>query len=243
MFKSLNKIIDRDDPFIKEIKKDFETRESRIFHGKKKYMANALYCHAIAGTLETSILKLKSSLLGNNNKLLNLGGGTGQVSKILKRAGFEVYNTDIMVKEDDERNKYYDLNSSEKFPYEEESFDMVLCQEVIEHIENPWNLLRICAKALKKGGKLIVTTPNVVSDKSKSIFKKTNYFHWFMPKNFDYHINPMPFWEVEMIAEKTGFKIIEMRGNSEYFIAKEKKLSREEILKKCECIIYLLEKN
>lgn len=242
MFKSLNKIIDRDESFIKEIKKDFETKERRFFHGRKRYMADSLYCYAIPGTLETSILKLKGSVDNNNKRLLNLGGGTGQVSKILSASGFDVYNVDIMVKEENERNKFYDLNSGEKFPYEEGSFDFVLCQEVIEHIENPWNVMRLCAKALKKEGKLVVTTPNVVSQKSKSIFKKTNYLHWFMPKNLKYHINPMPFWELEMIAEKTGFKVIELRGNSEYFFSKNKNLKKEEILKKCECLIYLLEK-
>lgn len=45
-------------------------------------------------------------------------------------------------------------------PFEDNSFDIVINQEVIEHIENQELLLRECRRILKSGGHLILTTPN-----------------------------------------------------------------------------------
>jgi len=45
-------------------------------------------------------------------------------------------------------------------PFENNSFDLVINQEVIEHIENQELLLQECGRILKTGGHLILTTPN-----------------------------------------------------------------------------------
>lgn len=42
-------------------------------------------------------------------------------------------------------------------------FDVVFGGEVIEHLPNPGNFLKACAQALRKGGKIILTTPNAFS--------------------------------------------------------------------------------
>ena len=47
-------------------------------------------------------------------------------------------------------------------PFDDESFDYVLCQEGIEHIESPLSFTRECSRVLRPGGKLIITTPNVL---------------------------------------------------------------------------------
>lgn len=48
----------------------------------------------------------------------------------------------------------------EKLPFKDETFDCIVCGEIIEHIVNPENLLSECKRVLKNGT-LILTTPHI----------------------------------------------------------------------------------
>src|SRR5688572_2504471 len=48
------------------------------------------------------------------------------------------------------------------FPFRDRSFDALLSIEGIEHFENQAAFLRECARVLKPGGLLLLTTPNVM---------------------------------------------------------------------------------
>lgn len=50
------------------------------------------------------------------------------------------------------------------FPFANESFDLILCCEVIEHLGlDPMNMIAECNRILKHNGSLLLTTPNVTS--------------------------------------------------------------------------------
>jgi 2-polyprenyl-3-methyl-5-hydroxy-6-metoxy-1,4-benzoquinol methylase len=44
-----------------------------------------------------------------------------------------------------------------------EFYDVIIIGDIIEHITNPGELLRLCASHLKKNGIIIITTPNIRS--------------------------------------------------------------------------------
>ncbi len=48
----------------------------------------------------------------------------------------------------------------ESLPFKKESFDLVLCSEVLEHSFLPEKMLGECARVLKPGGRLVFSTPN-----------------------------------------------------------------------------------
>jgi SAM-dependent methyltransferase len=55
----------------------------------------------------------------------------------------------------------------DRFPYENASFDVVLCCEVLEHLSrDPMHMLWEINRVLRLGGLLILTTPNIVSARS-----------------------------------------------------------------------------
>ncbi|MBT5399272.1 class I SAM-dependent methyltransferase [bacterium] len=234
----------KDKGIIKKLKEEFEHNKRTFIFNRFKYYVDCLYCHAMPGTIEKVLLILNSFKIkqGENNKLLNLGGGTGQVSDMIKYIGFDVYNLDIEVSDEDEFNKQHNLNDFIDLPYEENSFNFVLCQEVIEHIENPWKLFRDIKRVLKDNGTLILTTPNIQSKHSKKVFSRNHfgYFNWFGEKDLSYHINPVPFWEIELIASKSGFLFKLLDGNGSYYFSK--KLSREKTIDKNENLIFVYEK-
>jgi 2-polyprenyl-3-methyl-5-hydroxy-6-metoxy-1,4-benzoquinol methylase len=51
-----------------------------------------------------------------------------------------------------------DLN--QKLQYKDEAFDIILCLEVLEHLEEPYNVISEFFRVIRKGGLLIMSTPN-----------------------------------------------------------------------------------
>jgi len=52
------------------------------------------------------------------------------------------------------------------FPFADDSFDMVLCMEVIEHLTySPTHMVTESHRVLRQGGKLVLSTPNAISMK------------------------------------------------------------------------------
>ncbi|MCG7848457.1 MAG: class I SAM-dependent methyltransferase, partial [ANME-2 cluster archaeon] len=107
-------------------------------------------------------------MLDNEKKgrLLDAPAGEGALCKKLKNKEFDVYACDIdpsQFKLKDIECMKVDLNEPLPLPYQSSSFDYITCVEGLEHIENPWNVIREFSRVLKKGGKLIITTPNVAS--------------------------------------------------------------------------------
>lgn len=59
------------------------------------------------------------------------------------------------------RNAAEHFYDGSRFPFEDGSFDSVLCNQVLEHVFNPEQLLSEIARVLKSGGRLVLTVPFV----------------------------------------------------------------------------------
>lgn len=101
-------------------------------------------------------------------KILDVGCGAGDTLLLLKELGWESFGMDIdeaAVVEAKKRGVdhvrvglYQDISS-----YPDHYFDAVRLYHVIEHLDDPMQCLRLVKKKLKKGGQLIIGTPNVES--------------------------------------------------------------------------------
>jgi len=99
-------------------------------------------------------------------RVLDLGCGNGSLSHLIAQQGYEVVGV-----EDSEqgvaiaRRSFPDCHFIQASIYElpyaelENSFDIVLSAEVIEHLLYPRELVRAAKKCLKPNGRLILTTP------------------------------------------------------------------------------------
>lgn len=84
----------------------------------------------------------------------------------------------------------------------ESSFDTIILGELIEHLQNPGACLEGCRRALKPGGRIIISTPNVFS-----VMLGLMYL-----KNFDRAFNPEHVvWfcpqTLRALAERSGLAI------------------------------------
>ena len=93
----------------------------------------------------------------------------------------------------------------EYFP--EESFDVVVAGDVIEHVNNMGLLMESSAAVLKKGGLMIVTVPNTYGIKRIIAFmlQRTEFCH---PDHVCYY-SPM---NLIQIASRFSFEIVEMKS-------------------------------
>jgi ubiquinone/menaquinone biosynthesis C-methylase UbiE len=101
-------------------------------------------------------------------KILDLGGGDAALAYCLYKRGAQVVVIDNeplgieMGKENfASKNAHAEflLGSAYELPFESDTFDGVVCSEVVEHLEQPERAVEEAARVLKPGGLCIITTP------------------------------------------------------------------------------------
>jgi len=148
-------------------------------------------------------------------RLLDTLAFRGELSARFKEMGFEVTACDLypeMFQVDAVVCKQADLN--ERFPFDDAPFDYVVLCEAIEHLENPWHVMRETARVLRPGGKVVISTPNTLSLLSRFLFFAKGVFLYFSEFEFrkPAHINPLTFNELKLVLEETDFEIRQVVG-------------------------------
>ena len=139
----------------------------------------------------------------------------------MEALGFRVFPGDLAGDNIIYRNgRCAQINLNEPLPLKDEVMDYVVCVEGIEHLENPFFLIREFARVLKAGGRLIIMTPNVMSINSRVRFLLYSYlehFRYFGPlpeeakhRTIGYehvHLTPVSYPQMRHMLEKYGFTI------------------------------------
>jgi SAM-dependent methyltransferase len=108
-------------------------------------------------------------------RLLDLPAGRGDDSRRLVALGYDVVPADLFPETFDTRigPKCRPADLAARLPFDEASFDYLLCSEAIEHLPDQLAMLRECARVLRPRGKLFVTTPNLLSLRARLAFLLT----------------------------------------------------------------------
>src|SRR5690349_11209449 len=92
------------------------------------------------------------------SKVLDAGAGEGAYKHYFRHC--EYYAVDLGI--GDERWNYTELDcvaSLECLPFTNQTFDAIVCTQVLEHLAHPWLSLGELARILKCGGRLYLTAP------------------------------------------------------------------------------------
>lgn len=110
------------------------------------------------GLLDDAVLPL----LQPAHRLLD--AGCGDTLLLLRRYGprvsFAVGVDVVRPSQTPTGNGAVTLGDLSTLPFRDETFDLVVSRSVVEHLENPVAVFQELGRALKRGGRLIFTTPN-----------------------------------------------------------------------------------
>jgi len=105
--------------------------------------------------------------LSPRSSILEVGCNTGYFSRFLIDSGYKV----LGVERDEEAAKaarergvplnFSDIEDPETLSSIEDTFDVVLLMDVLEHLRNPIEVLKKLKIVLNKNGKILITGPNV----------------------------------------------------------------------------------
>ncbi len=148
-------------------------------------------------------------------RLLECAAGEGGMSLRLKSLGFDVVACDVDPQKFHAAGvRFCQADISRELPFASGSFDYVTCLESIEHLENQFHFLRECARVLRPGGKILITTPNIAGLASRVKFLFTGFFslvreplNEFHSLPFHGHIHPLAFYQLRYLLHRTGFRI------------------------------------
>jgi SAM-dependent methyltransferase len=144
---------------------------------------------AIQGTHDTAIDHIQSLYPPSAAvTILDFGAGQGALSLRLRDLGYTVKACDYFP--DDFRVDGIECRKSGDdlaIPYGDDEFDLIVAVELVEHIDGHLTFFKEVARALKPGGTFLLTTPNILSLKSRMTFLFTGYYYSFNTLNPDVH--------------------------------------------------------
>ena len=148
--------------------------------------------------------------------ILDLGAGADPISRPLAfrqqiRADIRPEHAPTMV-----------CNLAEAIPLADHTVDLVIAGEIIEHIAHSRRFLSEIHRVLAPGGRLLLSTPNIVSFKYRVAFllgripahaARADYtYRAGDPANGWGHVRDYSFAELRMVLQDNGFKVTAERG-------------------------------
>lgn len=128
--------------------------------------SNLANAHSFLMTPLLSMLPQSANPQGQKIRVLDLGCGNGSLSNVLAKKGYEVVGIEeseqgFTIASKNFPNCHFIQASIYDLPYAklQNSFDVVIAVEVIEHLFYPRELARAAKTCLKPNGRLILTTP------------------------------------------------------------------------------------
>jgi 2-polyprenyl-3-methyl-5-hydroxy-6-metoxy-1,4-benzoquinol methylase len=176
--------------------------------GPRAYKGLAI--HAFA-ELHERIGQLAGEHLQPGARVLDLAAGSGAMCRRLTDLGFLPTGCDIVPENFRLHDEvpFHAVNLNLPLPDAlSDDFDCVIAGDVLGFLENPRHFLRQCHAALRPGGILLLSVPNVDSAFSKALFIRTGEFHWFEETAYRRggHITPIPRTLLERALLEAGFQ-------------------------------------
>lgn len=159
---------------------------------------------------------LRSAGPARPQRVLDVGAGQGALSRRLQEAGFAVSACDSAPENFRAAGiECLRVDLAEPLPYPDGRFDALVAVELTEHLPDHAAFFSECARVLAPGGKLFLSTPNILSLKSRLRFLLTGYHYSFDPLDparHDglQHITSRTLDQYDFLARRHGLRLQEI---------------------------------
>lgn len=127
---------------------------------------------------------VKQQMAGRPGRVLDYGCGAGQIIKLLRASGVDAWGCDVFYEGGDYSTRlsegmqpFIRRMTGTTIPYEDNQFDLVVSNQVFEHVPDMDQALREIARVLKPGGMAL----NVFPD--RGVWREGHcgipFLHWF----------------------------------------------------------------
>ncbi len=170
---------------------------SRFFSNSRLFAFNAL--------TRDEWVKAQATALPEGALVLDVGAGSCPYRKFFVHCQ---YKTQDFARLQPDQLRYGDYGQidyvcdASSIPVEANTFDAVLCTEVLEHVPEPVKVLHELGRILKPGGRLILTAPL-----GSGLHQEPHH----------YYGGYTPYWYQRFLPE-TGFRDVRMKANGGFFL-------------------------
>lgn len=166
---------------------------------------------AMPGTHESFFNYFMQQQVDLSFKILDVGAGHGAFTKKLHDIGYDISACDLfpeIFKFEKIECKKVDITKA--FPYADDTFDLIIAIEVTEHIIDHEVFFNELSRILKPNGQIYISTPNILSLKSRVRFLFNGFYYSFGQldlKNYNglQHVASLTLDQYNYIAIKNGF--------------------------------------
>ena len=155
-------------------------------------------------------------------RVLDVGCGGGILAESLSKAGATVTGIDLSSKalkvaelhqlESGTSVRYLTISAEDLAKEESQSYDVITCMEMLEHVPDPSSVVQACAKLCKPGGHIFFSTLNRNPKSYLFAIIGAEYILQLLPKGthqYEKFIKPS---ELAQFTRAAGLKVIELKG-------------------------------
>ncbi|MFQ5698250.1 MAG: methyltransferase domain-containing protein [Myxococcota bacterium] len=153
-----------------------------------------------------------------SSRVLDVGCGTGWLAESLREAGFDAISGCDWCPGDRISSgarsfldyRRLDLNAEGLARYEDAAFDLIVCSDVLEHLENPAWMLREMARVTRSSGDVFLSIPNAFNVFERvEILQTGNSSRYARSAPQEHgHISMLPLNVLESLCERAGLQIV-----------------------------------
>jgi SAM-dependent methyltransferase len=134
----------------------------RKLRWRERELVRRSYGPSAVGELERCFLEAIGRLVRPGDRVLDAGCGSGRLFTydLRGRAGL-IVGVDLTSDVGENPNIDAPLRASlTALPFASETFDLIICKHVLEHLDEPESAFRELARVLRPQGRLLILTPN-----------------------------------------------------------------------------------
>ncbi len=155
-------------------------------------------------------------------RVLDVGCGGGILAESLSKAGATVTGIDLSTKalkvaelhqlESGTTVRYRSISAEDLAKEEPQSYDVVTCMEMLEHVPDPASIVRACANLCKPGGHIFFSTLNRNPKSYLFAIIGAEYILQLLPKGthqYEKFIKPS---ELAQFTRAAGIEVLQLKG-------------------------------